>query len=150
MTKLFDILDEHSVKSITKASIKIGNVYRIKMDERNGLKPKPGDDSRNKFFIVLGFDSKGNIYGGVIINSNINQNIPQSMKDWHMPVKCSKYSFLKHDSFIDCSKLKTTNFEKFGRWQFLGVFSLDDVKLITDTVKNSPNETKEHLAMFGL
>lgn len=150
MTKLFDILDEHSTRAIAKDSIKVGNVYRIKMDERNGIKPKAGDSSRNKFFIVLGFDSEGNAYGGVIINSNINQNIPQSMKDWHMPIKCSKYSFLEHDSFVDCSKLKTVSIEKFGKWQFLGVFSLDDVKLITATVKDSPNETKEHLAMFGL
>lgn len=150
MTKLFDILDEHSARAIAKDSIKVGNVYRIKMDERNGIKPKAGDSSRNKFFIVLGFDSEGNAYGGVIINSNINQNIPQSMKDWHMPIKCSKYSFLEHDSFVDCSKLKTASIEKFGKWQFLGVFSLDDVKLITSTVKDSPNETKEHLAMFGL
>lgn len=150
MTKLFDILDEHSTRAIAKDSIKVGNVYRIKMDERNGIKPKAGDSSRNKFFIVLGFDSEGNAYGGVIINSDINQNIPQSMKDWHMPIKCSKYSFLEHDSFVDCSKLKTVSIEKFGKWQFLGVFSLDDVKLITATVKDSPNETKEHLAMFGL
>lgn len=150
MTKLFDILDEHSTRAIAKDSIKVGNVYRIKMDERNGIKPKAGDSSRNKFLIVLGFDSEGNAYGGVIINSNINQNIPQSMKDWHMPIKCSKYSFLEHDSFVDCSKLKTVSIEKFGKWQFLGVFSLDDVKLITATVKDSPNETKEHLAMFGL
>lgn len=58
MTKLFDILDENSAKAIAKDSIKIGNVYRIKMDERNGIKPKAGDSSRNKFFIVIGFDSE--------------------------------------------------------------------------------------------
>ena len=67
-----------------------------------------------------------------------------------MPIKCSKYSFLEHDSFVDCSKLKTVRIEKFGQWLFLGVFSWEDVKLITETVKESPNETKEHLAMFGL
>ncbi len=150
MTKLSDILDENSVKAIAKESIKIGNVYRIKMDEKNGIKPKAGDSSRNKYFIVLGFDSEGNAYGGVIINSNINQKIPQSMKDCHIPVKCSKYGFLDHDSFVDCSKLKTARIEKFGKWQFLGIFSLEDVQLITATIKESPNETKEHLALFGL
>lgn len=150
MTKLFDILDENSAKNIAKKSIKIGNVYRIKMDGQNGIKPKSGASSRNKFFIVLGFDNEGNAYGGVIINSNINPNIPQTMKDWHMPIKCSKYGFLEHDSFVDCSKLKTANIDKFGKWQFLGIFSLEDVNLIIETVRESPNETKEHLAMFGL
>lgn len=150
MTKLFDLLDDDSARNIAKDTIKIGNVYRIKMDEKNGIKPKTGDSSRKKFFIVLGFDRDGNAYGGVIINSGINPHIPQSMKDWHMPIKCSKYSFLEHDSFVDCSKLKTVCIEKFGQWLFLGVFSLEDVQLITETVKESPNETKEHLAMFGL
>lgn len=150
MTKLFDILDESSKKAITQDAIKIGNVYRINMNEQNGIKPKAGDSSRNKYFIVLGFDSEGNAYGGVIINSRINQNIPQSMKDCHLPIKCDKYKFLDHDSFVDCSKLKTVDIAKFGKWQFLGIFSLEDVQLITATIKESPNETKEHLAMFGL
>ena len=117
---------------------------------RNGIKPKAGDKSRNKYFIVLGFDSEGNAYGGVIINSEINPNIPQSMKNCHLHIECSKYSFLDHDSYVDCSKLKIANIEKFGKWQYLGFFSLEDVQLITTTIQGSPNETKEHLAMFGL
>lgn len=150
MTKLFDALNRSDIERIARDSIKIGNVYRIKMDERNGITPKPGDTSRNKFFIVLGFDCDGNIYGGVIINSNINQNMPKNIKDWHLPIKREKYAFLEHDSFVDCSKLKIVNIDKFGNWQFLGVLDLEDVKNITRKVQASPNESKEHLAIFGL
>ena len=149
MTTLFEMLNNDSIKAIAKNTVKVGDVYRIKMDERNGIKPKAGDKSRNKYFIVLGFDSEGNAYGGVIINSEINPNIPQSMKNCHLHIECSKYSFLDHDSYVDCSKLKIANIEKFGKWQYLGFFSLEDVQLIT-TIQGSPNETKEHLAMFGL
>lgn len=53
MTKLFDLLNNDSIKSITQKSIEIGNVYRIQMDKSNGIIPKPGDTSRNKFFVVL-------------------------------------------------------------------------------------------------
>ncbi|WP_294590335.1 hypothetical protein [uncultured Phocaeicola sp.] len=150
MTMLFEMLNNDSIKAIAKNTVKVGDVYRIKMDERNGIKPKAGDKSRNKYFIVLGFDSEGNAYGGVIINSEINPNIPQSMKNCHLHIECSKYSFLDHDSYVDCSKLKIANIEKFGKWQYLGFFSLEDVQLITTTIQGSPNETKEHLAMFGL
>lgn len=150
MTTLFEMLNNDSIKAIAKNTVKVGDVYRIKMDERNGIKPKAGDKSRNKYFIVLGFDSEGNAYGGVIINSQINPNIPQSMKNCHLHIECSKYSFLDHDSYVDCSKLKIANIEKFGKWQYLGFFSLEDVQLITTTIQGSPNETKEHLAMFGL
>ena len=150
MTTLFEMLNNDSIKAIAKNTVKVGDVYRIKMDERNGIKPKAGDKSRNKYFIVLGFDSEGNAYGGVIINSEINPNIPQSMKNCHLHIECSKYSFLDHDSYVDCSKLKIANIEKFGKWQYLGFFSLEYVQLITTTIQGSPNETKEHLAMFGL
>lgn len=150
MTKLFDLLNNDSIKSITQKSIEIGNVYRIQMDKSNGITPKPGDTSRNKFFVVLGFDEEGNIYGGVIINSNINQRVPDSVKDWQMPIKQSKYKFLDYDSFIDCSKLKCTSIDKFGKWQFLGTILQEDIELIIGTIKESPNETPEHLALFGL
>ena len=150
MTTLFEMLNNDSIKAIAKNTVKVGDVYRIKMDERNGIKPKAGDKSRNKYFIVLGFDSEGNAYGGVIINSEINPNIPQSMKNCHLHIECSKYSFLDHDSYVDCSKLKIANIEKFGKWQYLGFFSLEDVQLITTTIQGRPNETKEHLSMFGL
>lgn len=150
MTKLFDLLNNDSIKSITQKSIEIGNVYRIQMDKSNGITPKPGDTSRNKFFVVLGFDEKGNIYGGVIINSNINQRVPDSVKDWQMPIKQSKYKFLDYDSFVDCSKLKCTSIDKFGKWQFIGTILQEDIELIIGTIKESPNETPEHLALFGL
>lgn len=150
MTKLSDLLDDNSLKAIAKKTIKVGDVFRINMDQRNGIIPKKGDDSRNKFFIVLGFDSEGNIYGGVIINSNINQNIPQAVKDWQMPIKCSKYTFLEYDSFVDCSKLKSASANKFSTWKYLGSVESEDVELIIGTIKESPNETQEHLAMFGL
>lgn len=150
MIKLREFFSGESAKTVAKDSIKVGNVYRIKMDERNGIKPKVGDNSRNKFFIILGFDSEGNVYGGVIINSCINPKIPQSMKDWHIPIKCSQYSFLDYDSFVDCSKLKTANIDKFRYWEFLGAFSLEDVRLVIGALKSSPNETQERLVAFGL
>lgn len=150
MTKLYDLLDGNSLKDIAQKTIKVGDVFRIKMDQRNGIIPKKGDDSRNKFFIVLGFDSDGNIYGGVIINSNINQRVPQAVMDWQMPIKYSKYAFLEHDSFVDCSRLKIVNADKFSTWKYLGSIKSEDVELIIGTIKESPNETQERLAMFGL
>ena len=61
-----------------------------------------------------------------------------------MPIKQSKYKFLDYDSFVDCSKLKCTSIDKFGKWQFIGTILQDDIKLIIGTIKESPNETQEH------
>ena len=60
MTTLFEMLNNDSIKAIAKNTVKVGDVYRIKMDERNGIKPKAGDKSRNKYFIVLWSRSRRN------------------------------------------------------------------------------------------
>ncbi|MDR2449838.1 MAG: hypothetical protein LBD52_07765 [Prevotellaceae bacterium] len=120
------------------------------MDETDGITPKPGNDSRNKYFIVLGFDTDGNVYGGVIFNSHINQNLAQNIKDYHMPVEHTKYSFLTHKCFVDCSRLKTAKPDKIMVGQYLGDINEEDLTLIKETVKSSPRETKAHLALFGL
>ena len=38
MTTLFEMLNNDSIKAIAKNTVKVGDVYRIKMDERNGIK----------------------------------------------------------------------------------------------------------------
>lgn len=52
--------------------INVGDVYLLNLDPSNGITPKNDDASRNKFFIVLGFDKEGNVIGGLVINSKIN------------------------------------------------------------------------------
>lgn len=87
MIKISDALDEDGLSQLAARTVKIGDVYEITMTEANGIKPKPGDASRDKYFVVLGFDSEGVAYGGVIINSQINKNLPGYIKMYHMPIK---------------------------------------------------------------
>ena len=77
MIKLGNLLGDIGDK-LTQDSVKIGNVYLLNLDAVNGITPKDGDVSRNKFFIVIGFDNKGNVIGGLVINSKINYNLPSS------------------------------------------------------------------------
>ncbi len=138
------------LKKLVTNTVEVGDVYRVKMTVKDGVTPKDGDDSRNKFFVVLGFDDQGTIYGGVIINSKINQNVSQSVKDYHMPISCEKYKFLDHDSFVNCANLKTKPLSDFVGSPKLGTVDDDDVELIKETIKNSPNEKKAKLKQFGL
>lgn len=150
MMKISDALSEEELSRLASQTVKIGDVYEITMTEANGIKPKPGDMSRNKYFVVLGFDSQGIAYGGVIINSHINKNLPAHLKMFHMPISCAKYSFLRCDSFVDCVQLKIAFPQKFNEWSFLGKLDDYDVELIIGTVKESPRESPAHLAQFGL
>ena len=43
-------------------TIEIGQIYRIKADESNGITPKAGMLFRPKYFVVVGFDNQGNVY----------------------------------------------------------------------------------------
>lgn len=52
--------------------LNIGDVHYVEMDESNGITPRDGYNTRRKYFIILGFDNRGNAIGGVVINSKIN------------------------------------------------------------------------------
>ena len=150
MIKISDALNEDELSRLAARTVKVGDVYEITMTEANGIKPKPGDASRDKYFVVLGFDSAGVAYGGVIINSQINRNLPGYIKMYHMPIKQSKYPFLRYDSFVDCVQLKRAYPQKFNEWNYLGEIDEYDVELIIGTIKESPRESAEHLALYGL
>lgn len=148
--KISDALNENELSKLASQTIKIGDVYEMTMTEANGIKPKAGDSSRDKYFIVIGFDSNGVIYGGVIINSKINRNLPPHLKMYHMPIKQSKYPFLRYDSFVDCLQLKIAYPKKFNEWNYLGELDEYDINLIIGTIKESPVESEERLSQFGL
>lgn len=150
MIKISDVFNDAELSSLASHIVKVGDIYEITMTEANGIKPKTGDSSRDKYFIVLGFDSNGVACGGVIINSRINKNLPAHLKMYHMPIKQSKYPFLKYDSFVDCVQLKVAFPHKFNEWSYMGELDDYDVELIIGTIKESPAESKERLAQFGL
>lgn len=148
--KISDALNEEELSRLASRAVSVGDVYEMTMTEANGIKPKDGYSSRDKYFIVLGFDSNGVVYGGVIINSQINKNLPAHLKIYHMPLRQSKYPFLRYDSFVDCLRLKVAYPQKFDEWNYLGEIDDFDMELIIVTVKESPAESEERLAQFGL
>lgn len=150
MMKLADALSQASALHLAHQTVVVGNVYRITMTAENGITPKPGDSSRDKFFIVLGFSPKGEIYGGVIINSNINQKLAYRIGRYHMPISCGKYPFLSHNSFVNCFQLMVTRADHFASWQLLGKIQDEDITLIVETVKDSPGVSPADLKRFGI
>ena len=148
--KISDALNEDERSRLASHTVKVGDVYEITMTEANGIKPKLGDTSRDKYFVVLGFDADGVAYGGVIINSQINKNLPGYIKMYHMPIKQAKYPFLRYDSFVDCVQLKRVYPNKFNEWNYLGEIDDYDIELIIGTVRESPRESQENLAQYGL
>lgn len=149
MMKISEALNQEELSRLARNTISIGDVYEITMTEANGITPKAGDSSRDKYFIVLGFDSNGMVYGGVIINSRINSHLPPHLKMFQ-PIRQSKYPFLRYDSFVDCVRLKIASPYNFQNWRHLGKIDEYDISLIIGTIKESPVENAAKLASFGL
>ena len=117
----------------------------------NGITPKAGDATRNKFFIILGFDNEGNVIGGLVINSNINYNLPTTVTDYQLPVTVEQFSFLEHNSFINCSRIIVAKRSKFNKSTYRGEISdMEMIELIINTVKENPTVNKKQLREFGI
>lgn len=143
---LGDLADE-----LTQNCINIGDVHLLNLDQNNGITPKSGDTTRNKFFIVLGFDNDGNVIGGLVINSKINYKLPPSVTDYQLPVSVQQFPFLEHNSFINCSKIIVAKRSKFNKTTYRGEISdTEMMELIINTVKESPTVNKMQLKEFGI
>lgn len=150
MTNFGDLLGDLA-DELTQNSINIGDVHLLNLDQNNGITPKSGDTTRNKFFIVLGFDNDGNVIGGLVINSKINYKLPPSVTDYQLPVSVEQFPFLEHNSFINCSKIIVAKRSKFNKTTYRGEISNTEMmELIINTVKESPTVNKMQLKEFGI
>lgn len=150
MTNFGDLLGDLA-DELTQNSINIGDVHLLNLDQNNGITPKSGDTTRNKYFIVLGFDNEGNVIGGLVINSKINYKLPPSVTDYQLPVSVEQFPFLEHNSFINCSKIIVAKRSKFNKTTYRGEISdTEMMELIINTVKESPTVNKMQLKEFRI
>ncbi len=149
MTKIGDILGDFA-DEIARDTIKIGDVHLLVLDRNNGITPKDGEKTRNKFFVVLGFDKDGNVIGGVVINSKINNKLPNAITDYQLPITVKQCPFLDHNSYVNCSRLMVAERTKFNGKTYRGEMSDELMELIIGTVKESPTMNKRMLADFGI
>lgn len=146
--RISDCISGDTLALLAEAHVEIGNVYASRMDETNGITPKDGLRDRRKYFVVLGVDDDGTIYGGVVINHAINPNISPKKQHLHHPISMSKYSFLEEDSFVNCVDLKTLSLEQLLLGEFLGNIQDDDLDIITMLVIQSPFSDNATLERF--
>lgn len=155
MATIADLLTNTQKSDIIERSLNIGDVYRMKLTEEEGITPKaPEDSSRNKYFIIVGKDNVGNAIGFVVINSDINTKLPSTIKDLQYPISVSKYTFLKKNSFVNCGDLKVIKKEKFSSLfdysKKQGMIQADDMEYIIGALQTSTIIEPKLLKRFGL
>jgi len=104
-----------------KHEIRIGNVYKTGFTRGDGIyivdKTK---ESLSKYFVVIGYDDAGNVYGGLLISSELPSNATDDIKRYQYPVKASENDFLYHDSWINCYKIICAKPDKLNDRTFSG------------------------------
>ena len=150
MTSIGDLLGNRA-DTLARNSISIGDVHYLSLGAEEGITAKNGLPTKDKYFVVLGFDNKGNIIGGIVVNSHINKNLPSSITDYMLPVTVDQCPFLKYNSFANCSRLKTVAIEKFNVCTYRGRIEDDSLlELIKGALVESPYNNKQQLREFGL
>lgn len=150
-----DLLPKNKLVDFVTSVVEEGEVYRMKLDGREEIVGKDGADSRNKYFIVIGQDSEGNALGFFVVDTKINESLPQVRKDKHVKIEASKYAFLEGtDRYVDCSDFKMISKERFTE-----LFSADKVKarILPEDIEKYKQEAvtyknanKARLKRFGL
>ena len=153
MSTLEDLLSDKSKQSLLSV-VEKGDIIRMELTLEEGVVPKnEGDESRNKYFVVLAKTDDGKLIGFVLINSKINSNLSLPLQELHYPLSVSKYPFLQKNRFVDCAELKEISIDAFTqryKCTSFGKIEEEDLNLIIDAVISSPRETTKHLKKFGL
>ena len=153
MASLKELLSQKSKASLMQV-IDRGDVIRLRLTEQEGVTPKnPGDEARNKYFLVLGKTADGHLMGLVLINTHINDNLSSRLKSLHYPISPSKYPFLGTTRFVFCGELKEISVDVFAdryKCESFGKIADDDMELIVEAVVQSGNVPPKQLKKFGL
>lgn len=139
MVSLSDLLGGDSVDKLNMVP---GTVLLGEMDGVDHL----------KFFVVAGVSNDRICVCSVVINSAIN---PFIMRRPHLlsrqvQILNEKYSFLSHDSYVNCAQpLKgTSNF--FKGYKRVGQLTDDDIKLVRKEIVQSGMLTANELNIYNL
>jgi hypothetical protein len=118
--------------------IEVGNIYKIEADERNGITPPPGRKTWFKHFAVMGIADDGSVMGCVVFDSEMNrEHIEPGYEDFFIPISQGTYSFIDHDSYLECLKLKPATLMNIRNGKAEGRLTEDDLKIALQLTKRS-------------
>lgn len=131
--------------------IEIGSIYKIAATEENGITPPVGRTEWYKHFVVMGKASDGSVYGCIVFDSTINRDyLSPGDEDLYLPIEKGRYSFIDHDSYLECLKLKTASPEKLMAGKFEGKLREEDFQEAKKLVKMSRCHSIVLLKLYGL
>lgn len=160
-----DLLSQNATNALMKAKatlaskkkpqkqreIKPGDIFYIKANEKNGITPKNGELFWPKHFIALGKLADGRMCCCAVFDSQINKDfIPPDLRSFFLKVKGGEYTFLTHDSYIDCLEMKYATPTKLLSGKPEGRLTDEHLQKVLELVRMSPKHDFVKLSMYGL
>lgn len=131
--------------------VEVGNIYKIEADERNGITPPPGRKTWFKHFAVMGIADDGSLMGCVVFDSEMNhEHIEPSNEEFYIPISKGKYTFIKHDSYLECMKLKPATLYNIRHGKAEGRLKDDDLQKALELTKKSQRNTIVTLRAYNI
>lgn len=143
--------------------VRVGDVFRMRLGPEEGVPGKnDGDGGRNKYFVIAGIDTKKEFLGILLINTDINRNIPVGRQKLHLKLFTDEYIFLRDKNpespvesrFVDCSDMKKFRLAKFckscNRDKWKGRIETEDMNRILEETANSEFASPKWMKRFGL
>lgn len=121
-----------------KTTVQIGDVYYVELSKEEGIHPKDGYSTRNKYYVVLGIDDDC-IYGGIVFNSEINRNLTHQIEEYQIIISADKYPFIKHKSYLDCTKIFPAPPERLMYSEKVGSIDTIDLCYAKEKINRAPS-----------
>lgn len=144
-------MSANTQSSASSGGIEVGDIFKIEADEENGITPPLGRLTWYKHFVVMGKSDDGSLFGCVIFDSSINrEHVSPGDEEFFIPVPKGKYSFIDHDSYIECLKLKPATVTKLRKGKAEGRLQPDDLAKALKLVKFSRRNGPMILKMYNI
>ncbi|MGL5892918.1 MAG: hypothetical protein ACRC3B_23710 [Bacteroidia bacterium] len=130
--------------------MEIGTVIKVFLSET-----KPPKEKR---LIIIGESFDKLLLATVFINSEININVfrTQELRDLNVLLEAQHRNYLRHDSYVDCSKIFVRNKETISTIitndpsRILGTITQEDYLLLRNKIKTAKTISAAKKKEFGL
>lgn len=124
-------------EELRRRALEVGQVLRMEMFPEDSVRPKKGKSKEKRFVIIGKYDDT--IVAALLINSNINEKLFMQIGPYQHEIKCSQYSFLDHDSYVDGYLIREFNAKRvLESADYLGSLLPEDVLESIQRAVDSP------------
>lgn len=136
-------------------AIRLGSIYRKKMDGADDVTPKGGMSFRPKFFVIIGSVEDGYFVAYVLVNKSINEKFicSRELLDCQFPLRVKDYPgiFTIDPSYLNLSRIREMEMKTLlSEATYCGKLTDSDLRLVMQTLKDSPVLTAKEKRRYGL